>query len=163
MFFRKAFTLIELLIVIGIVGVISGTVLVVVNPTKQRDKANDAVMLATMEKLSLALEASYGSTFSYPSSCAELASVSSSNVVCSSANLFTVNGVALPQTCTSQTQYANGGSTACKFYYYTSGARKGCIFVNSNNTQGGRYLVARYGRVIAASNYTTNGCDAISR
>lgn len=39
---KKGFTLIELLIVIGIVAILSGIVLVAVNPAKQFGKANDA-------------------------------------------------------------------------------------------------------------------------
>ena len=49
--FQKGFTLIELLIVIVVIGVLAGLVIVILNPTLQRNRARDSVVLATMNKI----------------------------------------------------------------------------------------------------------------
>jgi len=45
------FTLIELLIVIAIIGILAGIVIAVINPTRQRTKANEAVLRANVAKM----------------------------------------------------------------------------------------------------------------
>lgn len=52
---RNAFTLIELLIVIVIIGILAGLVLVVVNPARQQRKSQESVLRATANKVCLAL------------------------------------------------------------------------------------------------------------
>ena len=48
---QNGFTLIELLIVIAVIGVLVGLVIVILNPTLQRNRARDSVVLATMNKI----------------------------------------------------------------------------------------------------------------
>lgn len=161
----RSFTLIELLIVVGVIGILSGAVLVVINPSKQRDKAADAVIFTTMGKLTTSLESYYAANFSYPTDCAALASDTTSRVTCKSGStmLFSIDGVTLPSTCSANFySYSATGTTQCYFYYWNA-SRPGCIFVNSNGTSGNQYYVARYGKVMSASNYGANGCDAIPR
>ena len=48
---QKGFTLIELLIVIVVIGVLAGLVIVILNPTLQRNRARDAVIIASINKI----------------------------------------------------------------------------------------------------------------
>jgi len=48
---NKGFTLIELLIVIAIIGILAGIVIGVINPARQRRKANEAVLRANVGKM----------------------------------------------------------------------------------------------------------------
>jgi prepilin-type N-terminal cleavage/methylation domain-containing protein len=52
----NAFTLVELLIVISIVGILSGITLSIINASAQRSRATDGVKLSTLSKLVEALE-----------------------------------------------------------------------------------------------------------
>jgi len=53
---KSGFTLIEVLVVVVIIGVLAGVLLNVINVSRQKDIANDAVRVSTMEKLAQALE-----------------------------------------------------------------------------------------------------------
>lgn len=68
------FTLIELLIVIGVIGILAGTVLVLINPLEQFKKARDAERKQTLRELANALERYYIKEGQYPittTSCGE--------------------------------------------------------------------------------------------
>ena len=51
--FRKGFTLIELLVVIAVIGILSAVLISVLNPARQRTKANETVLRSTMGKICL--------------------------------------------------------------------------------------------------------------
>ena len=53
----KAFTLIELLIVVSVIGILSGIVIKVIDVNKTKGKARDGVRISTMGKLVQGLEA----------------------------------------------------------------------------------------------------------
>lgn len=59
---NKAFTLIELLIVIVIIGILAGVVLAVLNPAKQQRRAREAVFQANVNKYCAALQACASTT-----------------------------------------------------------------------------------------------------
>ena len=62
---QKGFTLIELLIVIVIIGILAGVLIAVIDPVKQQNRAKDAGVQATMNKVALATEgfvSAYGRT-----------------------------------------------------------------------------------------------------
>lgn len=54
---NQGFTLIELLIVIVLIGILSGVLLSVIQPGAQRERANETVMKANMDKMLLAIKA----------------------------------------------------------------------------------------------------------
>lgn len=54
---QKGFTLIELLIVVGIISILAGVTLSVINVEGQRNRAEDSIRLANVEKLVLGLKA----------------------------------------------------------------------------------------------------------
>jgi prepilin-type N-terminal cleavage/methylation domain-containing protein len=62
----KGFTLIELLIVIAIIGVLAAVVLGVVNPARQRQRAQDGTLISTISKLGAVVETFYGVKGRYP-------------------------------------------------------------------------------------------------
>ena len=51
------FTLVELLLVVSVIGIISGVLITVVNPTKQKQIAEDGVIRSNLEKLVQSVEA----------------------------------------------------------------------------------------------------------
>ena len=67
---KKGFTLIELLIVIGLIGVLSGFVIVVINPQTQFMKARDANRKKDLSLISNALEQYYADNNRYPATMA---------------------------------------------------------------------------------------------
>jgi len=62
----KGFTLVELLIVIVILGILSGVVLTVVNPQGIRAKSNDGVRKVDLKKIQVALENYFTDFRGYP-------------------------------------------------------------------------------------------------
>jgi len=62
---KKAFTLIELLIVISIIGILSGVVLTIINVPKWQARSRDAVRLEELSVLSGALERYYADENQY--------------------------------------------------------------------------------------------------
>lgn len=62
---NKAFTLIELLIVIVIIGILAGIILAVLNPAKQQRRAREAVFQANVNKYCAALMACASTTTNY--------------------------------------------------------------------------------------------------
>ena len=63
---REGFTLVELLIVITLIGVLSGVVLVVIKPSHFRNRAEDSVRKSTLEKVAQGIEAYYVAEGGYP-------------------------------------------------------------------------------------------------
>lgn len=63
---KNSFTLIELLLVVGIIGILSGVILNIINVKQQKNIATDHVNLANMEKAAQAIEAFYTLNLHYP-------------------------------------------------------------------------------------------------
>ncbi len=63
---KKGLTLIELLLVISIIGVLSGVLVSVINPTNQKNIAQDGVAKSNLEKLATSVETYYAAEGSYP-------------------------------------------------------------------------------------------------
>ncbi len=63
---RKAFTLIELLIVIGVIGVLSGVMFSVINVPEWRARAQDSVRKEAVATVAGALERYYSTNNTYP-------------------------------------------------------------------------------------------------
>lgn len=65
---KSGFTLIELLIVVGLIGIISGFIIVVINPNTQFAKGRDSNRKKDLALISSALEQYYADNNVYPSS-----------------------------------------------------------------------------------------------
>lgn len=63
---NSGFTLIELLIVISVIAILSAITLSIIKPSAQRDRAEDGIRLANLEKLIQGLESYYGAEGDYP-------------------------------------------------------------------------------------------------
>lgn len=62
---QSGFTLIELLIVIVIIGILAGVLVAIIDPVKQQNRARDASVQATLNKIGLAVGA-YRSAYGAP-------------------------------------------------------------------------------------------------
>lgn len=62
----QGFTLVELLIVISLIGILTGVTLSIINPKKQRNVAEDAVRQSNLEKYALGIEAYANANSKYP-------------------------------------------------------------------------------------------------
>ncbi len=63
---QNGFTLVELLIVVVIIGIMSGVLIVVINPQKQRERAQDGVRVGNISKLVQSVEAYRAGEGLYP-------------------------------------------------------------------------------------------------
>lgn len=170
---KRGFTLIELLIVIGIIGILAGVIIAVINPAKQRSRAKDSVLEATVEKLSIIMESHYNTNFSYPANCGAL-QAESGLITCPYGTTNTYyasfsNDVAIPSLCEGDTYWGYlASSTRCRVLigFNTGNYYDGCIVVRSFSVEHGRagaYIVAKYGKVIRATDPWDGGCNSISR
>ena len=66
--FQKGFTLIELIVVIGIISILAAGVLTTLNPVTQFQKADDARRKSDLSQIQKALETYYQDAGSYPPS-----------------------------------------------------------------------------------------------
>jgi len=66
----RGFTLVEMIVVIGLMGIIISTALAIINPFAQLQKANDAHRKSDLEQLQHAVELYYQDKGSYPQSSA---------------------------------------------------------------------------------------------
>jgi len=62
----QGFTLIELIVVVGILGILAATLLAAINPVAQFNKSNDAKRKGDLETVQRALELYYQDNGSYP-------------------------------------------------------------------------------------------------
>ncbi|OGC49774.1 hypothetical protein A2716_00210 [candidate division WWE3 bacterium RIFCSPHIGHO2_01_FULL_40_23] len=62
----KGFTLVELIIVIGMIGVLAGVVITVLNPSLQRQRAKEVIRIENVAKIAQALEAYNAAEEGYP-------------------------------------------------------------------------------------------------
>jgi prepilin-type N-terminal cleavage/methylation domain-containing protein len=60
------FTLVELLVVISLLGILTGVTLSIINPKKQRQAAEDSVRQSNLEKYALGIEAYANVNAGYP-------------------------------------------------------------------------------------------------
>ena len=63
---HQGLTLIELLIVIAIIGILSGITVAVINPTKQKDTARDGVKISNLQNAAMAIESYFAGEGTYP-------------------------------------------------------------------------------------------------
>ncbi|MDP2638086.1 MAG: 6-bladed beta-propeller [Candidatus Levybacteria bacterium] len=73
-FSQTGFTLIELLVAIGIIGVLAGSLLIVLNPGVQIAKAHDAQRKNDLEQIKIALDTYYNDNNKYPAQMSDLVS-----------------------------------------------------------------------------------------
>jgi prepilin-type N-terminal cleavage/methylation domain-containing protein len=70
---QKAFTIIELLLVISIIGILSGVLMVIIQPKKMKGNARDAQRLSDLRVIQGVLEMYFADHRSYPKSCTPVA------------------------------------------------------------------------------------------
>lgn len=63
---RKAFTLIELLIVVSVIGILTTVLIGVISPRRAQGSARDGVRMANVEKLAQSIETYYAAEGKYP-------------------------------------------------------------------------------------------------
>jgi prepilin-type N-terminal cleavage/methylation domain-containing protein len=117
------FTLIELMIVIVIIGLLSGILIALINPTKTQNRARDATVKAAINKIALAASAYVSATGSIATGI-DLPGELTSNVIvgttATNTALFTINGNPLPVGGTagcSANSWSGAGATQCSYFY----------------------------------------------
>jgi prepilin-type N-terminal cleavage/methylation domain-containing protein len=118
---KNGFTLIELMIVIVIIGILSGVLIALLNPVATQNKAKDGVTKATMNKLALGAQAYVSANGRVPSGTEFSAEFTNQvvGVTCTSGSgscLFTVTAAPLPATCGAN-NYSGSSNVQCDFYY----------------------------------------------
>lgn len=124
---EKGFTLIELLIVIVIIGILAGVLIAVIDPIQQQNRARDAGVKASINKVALATEgyvSAYGTTPDEVQFIANLSSnVTANGTTCDTTNaydcMFSVQGNALDDTC-GGTSWSGTGESQCYYRYESS-------------------------------------------
>lgn len=133
---RKAFTLVELLIVITVLGILAATILTVVNPQDKINAANDAKVQNDTNQIINALQtyAAQDPSGLYPASLATLVTAGEINVVpkpptgYGTAYTYSVNNTSVPPVAkvsgtlkSKKSLTTGGGSTAYWCWSSTSG------------------------------------------
>jgi prepilin-type N-terminal cleavage/methylation domain-containing protein len=117
------FTLIELMIVIVIIGLLSGILIALINPAKTQNRARDATIKAAINKLALATSAFVSAEGEVPTGLEFPGELTSNVIVGTTATgtaLFTINGNPLPVGGTagcSANSWSGAGATQCSYYY----------------------------------------------
>lgn len=122
----KGFTLIEMLLVVVIIGILVAVVIVIVNPTAQRNRASNATIRSALVKAGFAgvatLNASDTAIPAAPTDVEFYASLSNKtdgNADCADSDstcTFGINGLDLPNNC-GLTLYDGTGANQCEFFY----------------------------------------------
>jgi len=146
--YQRGFTLIELLIVVSVIAILAGITVSIINPVAQRNRAQDGVLIASLDKIAVAVQAYEGQFFQVPSNitnsvncdgttnrCVILDQVNSptyiSTVDDGFGNLsvrFSIDGV-------------NTGATNNAFIYQDFGISGGCVAAESNFSPGTNFFV----------------------
>jgi prepilin-type N-terminal cleavage/methylation domain-containing protein len=135
------FTLIELMLVIVIIGILSAVIIGVINPLRIQNRAKDATVKSTMQKIALATSAYVSATGVIPSGSGMLNELMTSVTPVSgcidttAACLFVVAGEDLPSTCTAST-WNTTGTASCDYFYCGSASTDmdyaGCTYVSTS-------------------------------
>lgn len=127
---QKGFTLIELLIVIVIIGLLAGVLLTVLNPVQQQNRARDASLRATMNKIVLATKAQAATSTNGALPTTDIFITGVANINDTGFNdcdgsaatcHFTMTGATLPQSCVADTHTGVPGTNTapCVMGYFT--------------------------------------------
>lgn len=130
---QKGFTLIELLIVIVIIGILAGVLIAIIDPQTQQNRAKDAGVQASINKVALATQGFISAYGRIPAGDEFFGAIDNSTIVadCTAATdtcTFSVLGNTLPVTCTAPAGAGwNGDNVAgagiqCNFRYIGTAA-----------------------------------------
>jgi len=145
----KGFTLIELLIVIVIIGILAGVLIAVIDPTRQQNRARDAGVQATINKVALAAEgfrSAYGRTPEGDEFLSSLQNATRRGAAdCNAGSTFchfSVTGNTLSASCDAAGQYAGQDSDTnqCYFYYQQTSPSRFRIIGRSFGVSGTSFM-----------------------
>src|SRR3989344_320553 len=142
---EKGFTLIELLIVIVIIGILAGVLIAIIDPVSQQNRARDAGIEASMNKVVLATEGYVSAYGTAPIDTQFIAqfkdgTVTERGTTCAQTTgdpdcEFGVSANTLPATCSST--WSGTGTNQCYFRYLAvEGTSNFTIFAKSAGLEG---------------------------
>lgn len=154
---QKGFTLIELLIVIVIIGILAGVLIAIIDPQAQQNRARDAGVQATINKVALATQgfvSAYGRTPEGDEFFAAISNATESTAAICAAGAFTctfdVTGNTLPATCAAAADDWDGtGANPC-YYYYVGNLGAGSDFQIYAKSYGIAATIFRYDNTVGA-------------
>lgn len=139
---QKGFTLIELLIVIVIIGILAGVLIAVINPAQQQNRARDAGVQATMNKVALAVEG-FVSAYGRAPTDIELMGALQNAQDCGSAGICSGNTCAGDDTTCTFTVTGNdlktddGTGSGCGANYWSGTGNNDCAYHYYGEAVGG--------------------------
>lgn len=119
----NGFTLVELLVVVGIIGILVAAALLVLNPIAQFQKANDAKRKGDLAQIQRALEIYYHDLGKYPQSSSNYKIIYNGNTASWGSNLFAPYMTALPKESTPGRTYvyfSTPSNNPQSYYLYAS-------------------------------------------
>ena len=161
---EKGFTLIELLIVIVIIGILAGVLISVIDPTSQQNRARDAGIEASINKVVLATEGYVSAYGVAPEDTQFMGQFKTDTVLplgtaCTGSDDtcdFSVTGNPLPETCSNN--FSGNGTSQCYFRYVREGvgASSFTVYAKSAGLAGKVFRFENFGTAAA----TIQQCDA---
>lgn len=164
---NDGFTLIELLIVVVIIGLLAGVLISIIDPTGAQNRAKDATVMSTINKLALSAEGFVSAYGTAPSATEFEGGVKDGSITaqaCDDATdtdtcMFSITGNSLPDDCgvNGWSGHVDTGGAQCYYMYERTGSTSG-QFTIVGKAFGREGKVFKYDNSVGAMEV----CDATS-
>ena len=176
--YQRGFTLIELLIVVSVIAILAGITVSIINPVAQRNRAQDGVLIASLDKIAVAVQAYEGQFMQVPANnvtCDDGTGANPRCIILDQVNNPTYIATADDGTGNISVTFSiagvTTGATDNAFIYQDFGISGGCVAAESNFSPGTNFFVWHpNGRIFsctaadasAACAMATSSCSALN-